>query len=95
MSDKVGPLTFRRKEEEVFLGRDITRDRPFSNETAQMIDSEVKVLILDGLSYVRKLLSDNKAKLDRLAERLMEKEILDSEEVDALIREGGGAVATA
>jgi cell division protease FtsH len=95
MSDKLGPLTYRRKEEEIFLGRDITRDRAFSNETAQMIDSEVKQLILDGMAYVRKLLADNKAKLDRLAERLMEKEILDSDEVDALIREGGGAVATA
>ena len=60
-----------------------------------MIDSEVKQLILDAMTYVRKLLSDNKAKLDRLAERLMEKEILDSEEVDALIREGGAAVAPA
>jgi cell division protease FtsH len=95
MSDKLGPLTYRKKEEEVFLGRDLNRERPYSNETAELIDSEVKQLILDGMSYVRKLLSDNRAKLDRLAERLMEKEILDSEEVDALIREGGGAVATA
>jgi len=95
MSDKMGPLTFRRKEEEIFLGRDIARERSYSNETAQMIDSEVKQLIMDGMSYVRKLLSDNKTKLDRLAERLMEKEILDSEEVDALIREGGAAVAPA
>ena len=44
---------------------------------------------------LRKLLADNRTKLDRLAEKLMEKEILDSDEVDALIREGGGAVATA
>jgi len=95
MSDKMGPLTFRKKEEEIFLGRDINRERTFSNETAQLIDSEVKQLILDAMTYVRKLLSDNRAKLDRLAERLMEKEILDSEEVDSLIREGGGAVASA
>ncbi len=95
MSDKLGPLTFRKKEEEVFLGRDFNRERTFSNETAQLIDTEVKQLILDAMTYVRKLLADNRSKLDRLAERLMEKEILDSEEVDSLIREGGGAVASA
>jgi cell division protease FtsH len=91
MSEKLGPMTFRRKEEEVFLGRDINRDRAFSNETSQMIDAEIKRLITDALSYVRKLLSDNRSKLDRLAERLMEKEILESEEVEALIQNGAGA----
>src|SRR5262245_4029686 len=70
MSDKLGPLTFRKKEEEVFLGRDITRDRQFSNETAQVIDAEVKQFVQDAMAYVRKLLSDNRAKLDRLAEKL-------------------------
>jgi cell division protease FtsH len=93
MSDKLGPMTFRKKEEEVFLGRDINRGTTFSNETGQMIDAEVKQLIMDGMAYVRKLLSDNRSKLDRLAEKLMEKEILDSDEVDSLIREGGPAVA--
>ncbi len=95
MSDKLGPITFRKKEEEIFLGRDIGRERTHSNETAQMIDAEVKQLIADAMSYVRKVLAENRSKLDKLAERLMEKEILDSEEVDALIREGGGAVASA
>ena len=93
MSEKLGPLTFRKKEEEVFLGRDINREATFSNETAQLIDTEVKQLILDAMSYVRKLLADNRSKLDKLAEKLIEKEILNSEEVDALIREGGPAVA--
>jgi cell division protease FtsH len=95
MSDKLGPLTFRKKEEEIFLGRDLNRERTFSNETSQLIDTEVKQLILDAMTYARKLLADNRTKLDKLAERLMEKEILDSEEVDSLIREGGGAVAGA
>jgi cell division protease FtsH len=95
MSDKLGPLTFRKKEEEIFLGRDLNRETTFSNHTAELIDSEVKQLILDAMTYVRKLLADNRSKLDKLAERLMEKEILDSEEVDSLIRDGGGAVAGA
>jgi cell division protease FtsH len=95
MSDKLGPMTFRKKEEEVFLGRDIGREASFSNQTAELIDAEVKQLVMDAMTYVRKLLSDNRSKLDRLAERLMEKEILDSEEVDSLIRDGGAAVAGA
>ena len=93
MSDKMGPLTFRKKEEEVFLGRDLGRDRSYSNQTAEMIDSEVKQLILDALSYVRRLLSENRSKLDRLAEKLIEKEILESEEVDSLIHEGPSPIA--
>ncbi len=95
MSDKLGPMTFRKKEEEVFLGRDIGREASFSNQTAELIDSEVKQLVLDAMTYVRKLLLDNRTKLDRLAERLMEKEILDSDEVDALISDGTGAVVSA
>ena len=95
MSDKMGPMTYRRKEEEIFLGRDIARDQPYSDRTAEAIDSEVKRVILDGYSYARKLILDNRAKLDRLVEKLMEKETLDSEEVLALIGEGGGAAAGA
>jgi cell division protease FtsH len=95
MSDKVGPLTYRKKEEEVFLGRDIARERPYSNQTAELIDAEVKQLILDAMNYVRKLLNDNRSKLDRMAERLIEKEILESEEVEALIRDGSNAGAVA
>jgi cell division protease FtsH len=93
MSDKVGPLTFRKKDEEVFLGRDLNRDRPMSNQTAELIDAEIKQLMLDALAYVRRLLSENRSKLDRLAEKLIEKEILDSDEVDALINQGPSAVA--
>jgi cell division protease FtsH len=95
MSDKLGPLTYRKKEEEIFLGRDLMRDRPFSNETAQQIDAEVRHLILEAMGYVRKLLSENREKLDRLAEKLMEKEVLESEEVDTLIGKSDGAVAEA
>jgi cell division protease FtsH len=95
MSEKVGPLTFKKKEEEVFLGRDIGRDRPYSNLTAELIDTEVKQLVLDAMQYVRKLLADNRAKLDRLAERLIEKEVLESEEVESLIQGGPNAGAVA
>jgi cell division protease FtsH len=95
MSEKVGPLTYRKKEEEVFLGRDIARDRPYSNQTAELIDSEVKQLILDAMLGVRKLLSANRPKLDRLAERLIEKEVLESEEVESLMQDGAAGAAAA
>ncbi len=94
MSEKLGPLTYRKKEEEVFMGRDVGRDRGYSEQTAQVIDEEVKRLVVDSMNYVRKLLADNRAKLDKLADKLIEKEILDSEEVEALIRDNApGAVA--
>ncbi|MFA5975757.1 MAG: ATP-dependent zinc metalloprotease FtsH [Elusimicrobiota bacterium] len=93
MSDKLGPLTFRKKEEEIFLGRDLNRERPYSNHTAELIDSEVKQMIMEAMTYVRKLLTENRAKLDRLAERLIEKEMLESEEVESLIRGGAGAAS--
>jgi cell division protease FtsH len=95
MSEKLGPLTYRKREEEVFLGRDINRERPYSNHTAEMIDTEIKQVIIDALAYVRKLLRDNRSKLDRLAEKLIEKEILESEEVEALIRADGAGAVTA
>jgi len=93
MSEKMGPLTFKRKDEEVFLGRDLGRERPYSEQTAELIDSEVNKFLSESLTHVRKLLADNRAKLDRLAERLIEKEILQSDEVDALINETPGAIA--
>jgi len=93
MSEKVGPLTFRKKQEEVFLGRDLNNERSYSNHTAELIDSEIKQLILDALANVRRLLTDNRAKLDRLAEKLIEKEVLDSEEVDSLIHGNPSPIA--
>ena len=76
------------------MGRDVGRDRGYSEQTAQVIDEEVKKLVVDSMNYVRKLLADNRPKLDRLADKLIEKEILDSDEVEALIRDNApGAVA--
>ncbi len=89
MSEKLGPLTFKKKDEEVFLGRDIGRDRAFSHDTSQLIDAEIKALVIEALVYVRDLLNKNRVLLDRLAERLIEKEILDNDEVDALIQHPG------
>lgn len=86
MSDKLGPLAYGAKEEELFLGREITRTRNFSEQTAIAIDEEVKKIILNAMRRSEKILRDNPKILHRLANALLEREILDSEEIDRLIR---------
>ncbi len=87
MSEKLGPLTFGKKDEEIFLGREIATHRDFSERTAQEIDEEVKRIVRKAEKRVEELLSKNIDKLHRLAEALLEREILDGEEID-LILEG-------
>ncbi|NIN92915.1 ATP-dependent zinc metalloprotease FtsH [bacterium] len=86
MSDKVGPLTLRKKESEIFLGRDFAKEKAYSEKTAQMIDQEVRKIVEDCRSRAKELLTKNKAKLDRLAKALMEKEILVGEEVEQILK---------
>ena len=81
----MGPVTFGRQGEEVFLGREITRHRSYSEATAIRIDSEVQALLSEGYSRARKLIEDNADGLARIAEALLEREVLDGEEVRALI----------
>jgi len=86
MSDKIGPLTLRKKESEIFLGRDFAKEKAYSEKTAQMIDEEVKKIVEDCRNRAKELLTKNKAKLDRLAKALMEKEILVGEEVEQIFK---------
>ena len=81
----LGPVTFGRQGEEVFLGREITRHRSYSEATAIRIDSEVQGLLSEGYSRARKLIEDNADGLARIAEALLEREVLDGKEVTALI----------
>jgi cell division protease FtsH len=85
MSEKMGPLTYGKKREEIFLGREISQHRDYSEETAQMIDGEVKRIIVEAEEKAQKLLADNIDKLKRIAVALLEREILDGHEVDQLI----------
>jgi len=85
MSDKLGPVTFGKKEEEIFLGREIAQHRDFSEKTAQEIDAEVRRIISEAEDKVENLLSGSMDKLHRLAEALLEREILDGEEIDLLL----------
>jgi len=86
MSEKLGPLAYGQKDEEIFLGRQITRHKNYSEETAIAIDDEIKKIITTGMKRAEKILNENIATLHRLAEALLEREILDAVEIDAVIR---------
>ncbi len=86
MSDKLGPLAYGAKEEEIFLGREITRSRNFSEDTAIAIDAEVKRIVMTAMKRSEKILKDNIQILHRISNALLEREILDSDEIDKLIR---------
>jgi len=90
MSDKLGPLTLRKKDAEIFLGRDFIKEKTYSEKTAQMIDEEVKKIVEDCRNRAKELLKKNMGKLDRLAKALMEKEILVGEEVDEILKKEEG-----
>ncbi len=86
MSEKLGPLAYGAREEELFLGREITRSRNFSERTAIMIDDEVKKIVTTSMKRAEKILREDIETLHRLANALLEREILDSEEIDKIIR---------
>jgi len=81
MSEKLGPLTFGKREEHIFLGREFARHQDYSEETAILIDAEVKRIVLDCASRARSLLEEKIAQLHGLAAALLEHESLDGEEV--------------
>ncbi|HEY4619897.1 MAG TPA: cell division protein FtsH, partial [Nitrospirota bacterium] len=86
MSEKLGPLSFGKKQEEIFLGREIAQHRDYSEQTAIMIDDEVKRLVMENYDRAKKLLKDNINTLKALAEALLEKEVLDGPEIEEIIR---------
>ena len=90
MSEKLGPMTFGKKEEQIFLGRDFTQQQDYSEGTAVEIDAEVRRIIVDCYQRAKNLLSDNLELLHKIAQKLLEKEVLDGSEIDALVREYGG-----
>ncbi len=85
MSEKLGPLAFGKKEEEIFLGREIATHRDYSEKTAQEIDLEIRRIVQDAEKETEKLLKGNLETLHRISEALLEREILDAEEINLLI----------
>lgn len=86
MSDKLGPLTFGKKEEEIFLGREISQHRDYSENTAILIDEEVKKIVNRGMERAEAVLLNNMDTLHRLSAALLDREILDSDEIDRVMK---------
>jgi cell division protease FtsH len=92
MSDTLGPLTLGRRHKEVFLGKDIAEDRNYSEEVAFTIDKEVRSIIDSAYEQARKLIIDNRDKLDKLTAILLEKEVLEREEIDKILDINGNEI---
>ena len=88
MSEAMGPLSYGKKEEQIFLGREFATHKDYSEETARQIDKEVSRIVMTAYDDARKILSDHMDLLKRIAAELLEKEVLNGPELDALI---GGA----
>ncbi|MBQ7577677.1 MAG: ATP-dependent zinc metalloprotease FtsH [Synergistaceae bacterium] len=87
MSDKLGLVKLGNKREEIFLGRDISEDRNYSEEIAFEIDKEVKSIIDSCYQTAKEILTDKRALMDKVAGVLLEREVIDAEELDKLMKE--------
>ncbi len=87
MSEKLGPLNYGKKEEHIFLGREIAQHRDFSEDTAQDIDEELRRIVTECFERAKGILYNNMKGLHAIANKLLEKEVLDGQEIDAIIKE--------
>jgi cell division protease FtsH len=85
MSDALGPITLGKKHDQVFLGRDLARDRDYSEEIAKAIDQETRKTIDDCYQKAQDVLERERPKLEKIAQALLEKETIDAEEIKALV----------
>jgi cell division protease FtsH len=85
MSDKLGPLTYGQKDEQIFLGKELGRHKDYSEQTAVSIDSEIHDIVTVAYQKARKIIEDNKDAMTRIAEALLERETIDAQEIEALI----------
>jgi len=86
MSEKVGPITFGKGEEQVFLGKDISKPKNYSEETATEIDNEIKSIVTGNYEKARTLLEDNMDILHKVAEVLLDQEVIDGKDLDEIIK---------
>jgi len=87
MSEKIGPIALGEKEEFIFLGRELSTDRSYSEETARLIDQEIKRLLDNGRKQAKEILTKRREKLDEIAGVLIEKETIEREEFEKLVKE--------
>ncbi|MEE9418953.1 MAG: cell division protein FtsH, partial [Desulfatiglandaceae bacterium] len=92
MSDGLGPLNFGKKEEQIFLGREIAQHRDYSELTAQKIDEEVRNIVTGAYKKTSRLISDNLDTLHKMANALLEKETLDANDIAEIMGESGEPV---
>ncbi|MFQ5606674.1 MAG: ATP-dependent zinc metalloprotease FtsH [Candidatus Zixiibacteriota bacterium] len=90
MSDEIGPVTFGKKEEQIFLGREFAQHQDFSEETARLIDQEVRKIIEKAEGTATRILTEHRTSLEKLSRALLEKETIDGSEIDSIIEETEG-----
>ncbi len=86
MSEKLGPITFGKREELIFLGREIAQQKDYSEQTAISIDQEIKAIVAEAHENAKQLIQDNVQKLHDLAAALLERELLDGDEIDKVLK---------
>jgi len=86
MSDKIGPLACGQKEEEIFIGREFARHRDYSEETARLIDDEVRGIVTQSYERAKNIIRSNMGLLHGLANNLLEKEVLDGHQIDNILK---------
>lgn len=86
MSEKLGPLAFGQKEEQIFLGREFNQHRDYSEHTARLIDQEVSAIVTHSYNKAKQILQENIDSLHRLAQALLEKEVLDGQQIDQILK---------
>ena len=87
MSEKVGPITFGKGDEQIFLGKEISKHKDYSEETAIEIDGEIRSIVTNNYSKAKKLLEDNIDLLHKLSELLLDKEVIDGKELEELVKD--------
>jgi cell division protease FtsH len=88
MSEKLGPLQYGQKEEPIFIGKEIARHKDYSEKTSEMIDNEIREIIENAYKNAWDILTKNKPILDKLAKRLLEKEVLDRKGIEEIVLGG-------
>lgn len=85
MSEKMGNLTYGKRDQQVFLGRDLMREKDYSEQTAVLIDEEVRRIVREAYETTKKIITENRDKLNALSKELLEKEVLEEEEIKRIV----------
>jgi cell division protease FtsH len=86
MSENLGPLAYGKKEEQIFLGREFAQHRDYSEETARLIDNEIRGIVTQSYEKAKDIIQTNMAILHKLANTLLDKEVLDGNQIEAIIK---------